>query len=82
MFLGSISGPKLNRPQYARTGAKKFVVYVRDPDTGRVKTVRFGQRGVRIKKSDPERRKSFRARHGCDQAKDITSPKYWSCKMW
>lgn len=73
----------LNRPRYAPPGsAKKFLVYVMDPQTERVKIVRFGQRGARIKKNDPERRRSFRARHGCDQAKDITSAKYWSCKMW
>jgi len=80
MFIAGT--PKLNRPQYARTGAKKFVVYVRDPQTGRVKKVRFGQRGVRIKRKDPERRRSFRARHKCNEARDITSARYWSCKMW
>ena len=80
MFIAGT--PKLNRPQYARTGAKKFVVYVRDPQSGRVKKVRFGQRGVRIKRKDPERRRSFRARHKCNEARDITSARYWSCKMW
>jgi hypothetical protein len=35
-----------------------------------------------IKTSDPERKKNFRARHGCDAASDPTTPKYWSCKMW
>jgi len=80
MFIAGT--PKLNRPQYARTGAKKFVVYVRDPQTGRVKKVRFGERGTRIKRKDPERRRSFRARHKCNEARDITSARYWSCKMW
>jgi hypothetical protein len=37
---------------------------------------------MEIKRDNPERRKSFRARHKCAQAKDRTTPKYWSCKMW
>ena len=37
---------------------------------------------MEIKRDDPERRKSFRARHNCDQQKDKTTPGYWSCKMW
>ena len=80
MFIGAV--PKLNVPRYARTGGKKFVVFVRDPQTGRVKKVRFGQRGARIKRNDPERRRSFRARHKCNEARDVTSARYWSCKMW
>ena len=48
----------------------------------RVKRVTFGDPNMRIKKSSPERRKSFRARHNCDNAKDKTSAKYWSCKAW
>jgi hypothetical protein len=35
-----------------------------------------------IKRDSPERRASFRARHGCSEAKDKTTPKYWSCSMW
>ena len=37
---------------------------------------------MNIKKNNPERRKSFRARHKCDTAKDKTKARYWSCKMW
>jgi hypothetical protein len=44
--------------------------------------VNFGQKGMVIKKDNPEARKSFRARHKCDQKKDKTSPGYWSCKKW
>lgn len=80
MFIAGI--PKLNSPRYANTGKKKFVVYVRNPKTGRINTIRFGQKGVRIKKNDPARRRSFRARHKCSEANDITSARYWSCKMW
>ena len=45
---------------------KKFKVYVKDPKTGNVKKVNFGDPNMRIKKSNPKRRKSFRARHNCD----------------
>ena len=86
MFLGSIKPGvrvKLNKPYYSPPGSsKKFFVWVRDPVDGRIRKVRFGQRGVRIKRSDPVRRRSFRARHRCDEALDVLSPRYWSCKMW
>jgi hypothetical protein len=65
-----------------RGDSKKFKVYVRDPKTGNVKKVNFGDKTMRIKKSNPARRKSFRARHKCHTAKDRTSPRYWSCKSW
>ena len=70
----------LNKPM--RGDSKKFKVYVKDPKTGNVKKVNFGDPNMRIKKSNPERRKSFRARHRCDTAKDKTSARYWSCKAW
>jgi hypothetical protein len=72
----------LNRPQYSSLGSKKFVVYVKDPDSGEVKKINFGQKGSWIKRKDPNRRRSFRARHKCSTANDITSARYWSCKMW
>lgn len=61
---------------------KKFKVYVRDPKTGNIKKVNFGDPNMRIKKSDPARRKSFRARHKCKTAKDRTTARYWSCRKW
>ena len=61
-------------------GRKKFKVFV--SDNGKVKKVMFGDPNMTIKKNDPERRKSFRARHKCDTAKDKTTPRYWSCRMW
>lgn len=70
----------LNKPM--RGDVKKFKVYVKDPDTGNVKKVNFGDKNMEIKRDDPERRKAFRARHNCDDAKDKTSPRYWSCQMW
>lgn len=73
---------KLNDPIRSKNGPKKFHVYVKDPKTGKVKKVNFGDPKMDIKRDDPKRRKSFRARHKCDQAKDKTKAKYWSCKMW
>lgn len=73
---------KLNKPFRTPNGPKKFAVYVKDPKTGNVKLVRFGDPDMEIKRDDPERRKAFRARHNCDEKKDKTTPGYWSCKMW
>ena len=63
---------------------KKFKVYVKDPKTGNVKKVNFGDPNMEIKRDDPKRRKSFRARHGCGtpRASDRTKAAYWSCRMW
>ena len=72
----------LNKPFRTSKGPKKFSVYVKN-DKGNVVKVNFGDPNMEIKRDDPARRKSFRARHQCD-----TSPgprwkaKYWSCKMW
>lgn len=71
----------LNKPFRTPDGPKKFSVYVKN-DKGNVIKVNFGDPNMKIKKNIPERRKSFRARHKCDQATDKTTPRYWSCKMW
>lgn len=71
----------LNKPFRTPGGPKKFSVYVRN-EKGNVVKVNFGDPNMKIKKNIPERRKSFRARHKCDEAKDKTTPRYWSCKMW
>ena len=71
---------KLNKP--TRGDVKKFKVYVKDPKTGNVKKVNFGDPNMRIKKSNPKRRKSFRARHNCDNPGPKTKARYWSCKKW
>jgi len=71
---------KLNKPMAG--DVKKFKVYVKDPKTGNVKKVNFGQKGVKIKKNNPERRKSFRARHNCDNPGPKTKARYWSCRKW
>lgn len=71
---------KLNKPM--RGDVKKFKVFVKDPKTGNVKKVNFGDPNMRIKKSNPKRRKSFRARHNCDNPGPKTKARYWSCKKW
>ena len=81
---------KLNKPTAG--DVKKSKVYVKDPKTGNVKKVNFGhggtsakkagQKTMKIKKSNPKRRKSFRARHNCDNPGPKTKARYWSCKAW
>ena len=70
----------LGKPQQG--DVKKFKVYVRDPSTGNIKKVNFGDPNMRIKKSNPARRKSFRARHNCDNPGPRTKARYWSCRKW
>lgn len=71
----------LNKPMLDPEGPKKRKVYVKN-EKGNVVKVTFGQKGVKIKKDNPERRKSFRARHNCDEPGPTDKAKYWSCKMW
>ena len=73
----------LNKPFLTPGGPKKRAVYVKDPSTGNVKKVNFGDTtGLTIKTSDPERRKAYRARHNCDNPGPKTKANYWSCKAW
>jgi len=74
-------GRKVPLGKPMRGDVKKFKVYVKNAK-GNVIKVNFGQKGMSIKKDNPERRRSFRARHKCDTAKDRTSPRYWSCRKW
>ena len=72
---------KLNDPiRTSEVPTKKFKVYVKDGD--KVKVVRFGYPGMEIKRDDPGRRKSFRARHNCDNPGPKTKARYWSCFQW
>ena len=75
-------GRKVPLGKPMRGDVKKFKVCVKYPETGNVKKVNFGDPNMRIRKSDPARRKSFRARHKCHTAKDRTTPRYWSCRAW
>ena len=75
----------LNKP--TRGDVKKFKVYVnsgKKDSKGRIKAkkVNFGDKNMKIKKSNPKRRKSFRARHNCDNPGPKTKARYWSCKKW
>ena len=70
----------LNKPR--RGGPKKYYVYVRDPKTGNVKKVSWGDTtGLKVKLNDPKARKSFAARHKCDQQTDKTKAAYWACRL-
>lgn len=69
----------LNKPMQGDVAKRK--VYVKNKK-GNVIKVNFGDKNMRIKKSNPKRRKSFRARHRCDTAKDKTTARYWSCRAW
>ena len=71
----------LGKPFLTPDGPKKRSVYVKNAK-GNVVKVNFGDPNMRIKKNIPARRKSFRARHKCDTAKDRTSARYWSCRAW
>lgn len=65
-----------------RGGPKKFFVYVKNPSTGKVKKVTFGDTtGLTVKMNNPEARKSFAARHQCSTQKDRTTAAYWACNL-
>ena len=71
---------KLNKPK--RGGSKKFFVYVKDPKTGKVKKISFGDTtGLKVKLNDPKARKAFSKRHDCPNKKDKTKASYWSCRL-
>ena len=74
--------PPLNKPTTNPGGGKKWKVYVRDPKTGNVKKVTFGDQkgGLKGNRNDPEARASFAARHKCAEKKDKTKPGWWACR--
>ena len=69
-----------NKPKRTPGGTKKSAVLAKKGD--QVRIVRFGDPNMSIKKDQPSRRKSFRARHNCASASDKFSARYWSCKAW
>jgi len=75
-------GRKVPLGKPMRGDVKKFKVYVKDPKTKNVKKVNFGDPDSKIKKSNPARRRSFRARHNCDNPGPRTKARYWSCRKW
>jgi len=89
MFEAEYQGRKVKLNKPMQGDVKKFKVYVKDPKTGNVKKVNFGHGGssvkgkaMRIRKSNPAARKSFRARHNCDNPGPKTKARYWSCRKW
>jgi len=92
MAEAEYQGRKVPLGKPMRGDVKKFKVYVKDPATGNVKKVNFGhggtsakragQKTMKIKKSNPARRKSFRARHNCANPGPRTKARYWSCRAW
>tara|TARA_B100000131_G_scaffold5517_1_gene5689 strand:+ start:494 stop:1216 length:723 start_codon:yes stop_codon:yes gene_type:complete len=74
-------GKTLNKPFRTPKGPKKFSVYVKN-EKGNVVKVNFGDPKMEIKRDDPARRKSFRARHNCDNPGPKTKARYWSCRQW
>jgi len=72
---------QLNKPFRTPDGPKKFSVYVKN-EKGNVVKVNFGDPNMKIKKNIPSRRKSFRARHNCDNPGPKWKSRYWACKSW
>ena len=76
----------LNKIIRDNTGSKKFKVYVKDQSTGNIKTVRFGDPNMKIKRSSDSNRKSFMARHGAllkkVKGQKNLSPVYWALRSW
>ena len=69
-----------NKPKNSRKGGKKFAVLAKEGD--KIKLIRFGDANMKIKKNIPGRRKSFRARHNCDNPGPKWKARYWSCRAW
>jgi hypothetical protein len=66
-----------------RGGSKKYYVYVKNPSTGKIKKISFGDvhGGLTAKVSNPKARKNFASRHNCDEKKDRTKAGYWACRI-
>jgi hypothetical protein len=71
---------KCNKPTRSEKPEKKFKV--KACENGEEKLIHYGDANMKIKKSNPERKKSFRARHKCDEKKSKLTAGYWSCKKW
>ena len=72
---------RLNKPFRTPGESKKSAVYVKN-ENGNVVKVRFGDPEMKIRKNEPGRRRSFRARHNCENPGPKTKARYWSCKAW
>lgn len=72
---------KLRHPFRTPGGPKKFAVYVKNPKSGKIKKVSFGDPKLKVRNASAARARSFRARHKCSQKKDPTKAGYWSCNV-
>jgi hypothetical protein len=75
-------GHKVPLGKPMRGDVKKSKVYVKNPKTGKVVKVNFGDKKLSIKKHLPKHRRSFRARHHCENPGPRTKARYWSCRAW
>ena len=82
VFEAEYQGRDVQLGKPTQGDVKKFKVYVKNPKTGKVIKVNFGQKGMVIKKDNPAARKSFRARMNCDSPGPRTKANYWSCRKW
>jgi len=71
----------IGKPMRDSSGGKAYKVYVRDPKTKKIKTVRFGSGGLKAKINNPKARKAFAKRHRCGTGEPKTSARYWSCRL-
>ena len=74
---------EIGKPRRNTGGGKKYVVYVKNPSTGRVKKISFGdvKGGLTAKVSNPKARKAFASRHQCDKKNDRMTAGYWACRL-
>ena len=74
---------EIGKPRRNTGGGKKYVVYVKNPSTGRVKKISFGdvKGGLTAKVSNPKARKAFASRHQCAKKKDRMTAGYWACRL-
>ena len=73
--------PPIGKPMRSSSGGKAYKVYVRDPKTKNIKTVRFGSGGLKAKINNSKARAAFSKRHDCPNKKDRTKASYWSCRL-
>jgi len=73
--------PPIGKPMRSSSGGKAYKVYVRDPKTKKIKTVRFGSGGLKAKINNSKARAAFSKRHDCPNKKDRTKASYWSCRL-
>ena len=78
---GKKKDPPVGKPMRDSSGGKAYKVYVRDPKTKKIKTVRFGSGGLKAKINNPKARQAFAKRHKCSTRNDKTKASYWSCRL-